>query len=405
MQINFENILKAKEVLDGNIKLTPTIRADQLGKKLGCELYLKLECLQLTSSFKARGANVAVKNAMARHPGKGLIAMSAGNHAQAVAYNADREGNSALIVMPEQAPFSKVARTRGYGAEVILRGRTLSETTNFVQTLAMEKDLLLIHPYDNCDVISGQGTIGLEIIESVSDLDFLLVPIGGGGLISGISIAVKRINPKIKIIGVEAGLYPSMFNLRNKTSLPCNGETIADGIAVKYPGSLNVPIIEKNVDDIILVDEISIEKSISALFEDERIISEGAGAVGVAAIKENKKFFYNKKVGTIICGGNIDGRIFAGVLNKQLSRDGKLARIRIDITDEPGMLARIATLISKSGGNIIEILHQRMFHDVPVKKAKIDAVIEAQNANNITGIIKGLEKAGFVVARLNENSE
>ncbi len=404
MHINFEHIFSATKVLSGNVKHTPTVKANNLGQKFDCELFLKLECLQLTSSFKARGAYLAIKNATIKNPGKGLIAMSAGNHAQAVAYNATRIGIPSTIIMPEQAPFSKVARTRDFGANVVLRGRTLNETTSYVRDIAEEKDLLLIHPYDDKDVISGQGTVGFELINSVSDLEYLLVPIGGGGLISGVSIAAKKMNPAIKIIGVETRLFPSMSNVQKKTDLPCGGDTIADGIAVKEPGALNIPIIQSNVDDIILVEEISIEQAISDLFEDERIISEGAGAAGVAAIKENKKFFKNKKVGTIICGGNIDSRIFAGILNRQLSRDGKIARIRVDITDEPGMLASIASSISTSGGNIIEIFHQRMFHDVPVKKAKIDAVIEAQSASNITLIIQNLKKAGFAVARVTENS-
>ena len=405
MQIKFDDISNAAKILKTNINNTPTINAKKLGKKLDCDLFLKLECLQLTSSFKARGAFLAIRNANINNPKKGLIAMSAGNHAQAVAYHAQRLGLPATIIMPEQAPFSKVARTKDFGAEVILRGRTLNETTSYVNKLAEEKDLILIHPYDNFDVISGQGTVGMEFINKVVDLDYLLVPIGGGGLISGISIAAKGINPKIKIIGVETRLFPSMYNLRNGTNMVCAGDTIADGIAVKKPGELTAPIITKNVDDIILVDEISIEKSISSLFEDERIISEGAGATGIAAIKENKNFFKNKKVGTVICGGNIDSRIFAGILNRQLSRDGKIARIRVDITDEPGMLAKIAETISKSGGNIIEIFHQRMFHDVPVKKAKIDAIIEAQNANSISEIIQCLKNNGFSVLQVNESSE
>ena len=405
MQLRYDDVLKAEKVLDGNVKKTPMIRADKLGIKLGCELFLKLECLQLTSSFKARGAHLAIRNATYENPGKGLIAMSAGNHAQAVAYNAKQIKIPATIVMPEQAPFSKVARTRDYGAAVILKGRTLNETANFVKNLARDQDLLLIHPYDNLDVIAGQGTVGLEIFALIRDLDFLLVPIGGGGLISGISLVAKQISPKTKIIGVETRLFPSMFNIRNSLTMPCVGDTLADGIAVKKPGKHNIPIIQEYVDDIILVDELSIEKSISDLFEDERIISEGAGAAGVAAIKENKSLFYNKKVGTVICGGNIDSRIFAGILNRQLSRDGKIARVRVDITDEPGMLARIASSISESGGNIIEVFHQRMFHDVPVKKAKIDAVIEAQNAEKVTKIIENLKTAGFGVIRVNDNSE
>ena len=405
MQIKFNDIVSATKFLNGNINNTPTIKASKLGKKLDCDLFLKLECLQLTSSFKARGAYLAIRNAKMSNPSKGLIAMSAGNHAQAVAYHAQKVSLPATIVMPEQAPFSKIARTKELGAKVILRGRTLNETTSFVNELAKQEELSLIHPYDNCDVIAGQGTVGIEFVNSVFDLDYLLVPIGGGGLISGVSLAAKSINPQIRIIGVETRLFPSMYNLRNGTSFPCGGDTIADGIAVKSPGEITAPIINKNVDDIILVDEISIEKSISDLFEDERVISEGAGAAGIAAIKENRKYFQNKKVGTIICGGNIDSRIFAGILNRQLSRDGKIARIRIDITDEPGMLAKISQTISKRGGNIIEIFHQRMFHDVPIKKAKIDAVIEAQNANSISEIVQSLRTDGFSVMQVNESSE
>lgn len=405
MKINFDDVANAAKTLNGHIKHTPTIIANRLGKKLSCELYLKLECLQLTSSFKARGSYVAIQNASIKTPGKGLIAMSAGNHAQAVAYHAGRFGIPATIVMPEQAPFSKVSRTRDFGANVILKGRTLNETTSYVRELAEQNDLVLIHPYDNREVIAGQGTVGLEFLNSVLDLDFLLVPVGGGGLISGIALVAKKLNPKIKIIGVETKLFPSMYNIRYQTSLLCGGDTIADGIAVKQPGELNIAIINKYVDDVILVDELTIEKSISELFEDERLISEGAGAAGLAAIKENRKLFNNKKVGTVICGGNIDSRIFAGILNRQLSRDGKIARIRVDITDEPGMLAKIADTISRSGGNIIEIFHQRMFHDVPVKKAKLDAVIEAQNSSSIDEIIGCLKTHGFSVLRITENSQ
>ncbi len=397
MMINFSHILEASKILKGNIKTTPTIKATKLGKKLGCNLFLKLECLQLTSSFKTRGAYVAIRNLTINYPKKGAIAMSAGNHAQAVAYHSKNFGIPSTIVMPEQAPFSKVARTKEYGAEVILKGRTLNETAKFVRNLAIKKELKLIHPYDDLDVISGQGTIGLELYNEINDLDCLIIPIGGGGLISGISTAIKKLNPNIKIFGVESKLFPSMHNIFNKANLPCGGDSIADGIAVKQPGNMNIPIILKNIDDIFLVDEISIENSISDLFEDERVISEGAGAAGVAAILENKKFFKDKKIATVICGGNIDSRIFAGILNRQLSRAGKIARIRIDITDEPGMLARISNSIAKNGGNILEIHHQRMFHDVPVKKAKIDALIEAQSANNIFVILKTLKDEGFDV--------
>ena len=404
MVVSFENIVDASKQLKGSIKKTPVVKASKISLKLGCELFLKLECLQLTSSFKTRGAFIAIKRNCSNNPGKGVIAMSAGNHAQAVAYHAKNLNVPATIIMPEQAPFSKVSRTKDLGAKVILKGRTLNETSEYVKRIAQNEDLELIHPYDNNDVINGQGTIGIEFFDEINDLDYLIVPIGGGGLISGIATAIKRLKPNIKIFGVESNLYPSTFNLFKNKSLPCLGDTIADGIAVKSTGEKTFPIIKKNIDDIFLVDEISIEHAISILFEDERIISEGAGAAGLAAILKNKSFFKNKKVGTIICGGNIDSRIFAEILNKQLSRDGKLAKIRIGITDEPGMLAKISNAIAANGGNIIEIYHQRMFHDVPVKKAKIDAIIEAQNITNINEIINTLKKENFEVSIVNEKA-
>ena len=402
MKINFEKILAASKELKGNIVNTPFVRANKLSSNFNTNIFLKLENLQLTSSFKARGACYAIMKHTLADPNRGIITMSAGNHAQAVAYFANKFNVSSTIIMPEQAPFSKVSRTKELGANVILKGRTLNETSDFVNNLAKEKNLKLIHPYDDYDVISGQGSIGIEIFEKINELDCIVIPIGGGGLISGISIVAKKINPKIKIFGVESDLYPSAYNKFKKKNLFCSGDTIADGIAVKTPGEKTFPIIREYIDDIILVDDISIENTISNLFEYERIISEGAGAAGVTAIIENLSFFKNKKVCSIICGGNIDSRIYAGILNKKLSRDGRLARIRIGITDEPGMLSKISNAIAKTGGNIIEIYHQRMFHDVPVKKAKIDAVIEAQNKKSIEEIIATLKSEGFEVRIINE---
>ena len=402
MKIDFDKILAASKELKGNIVNTPFVRANKLSSNFNTNIFLKLENLQLTSSFKARGACYAIMKHTLADPNRGIITMSAGNHAQAVAYFANEFNVSSTIIMPEQAPFSKVSRTKELGANVILKGRTLNETSDFVNNLAKEKNLKLIHPYDDYDVISGQGSIGIEIFEKINELDCIVVPIGGGGLISGISIVAKKINPKIKIFGVESDLYPSAYNKFKKKNLFCSGDTIADGIAVKTPGEKTFPIIREYIDDIILVDDISIENTISNLFEYERIISEGAGAAGVTAISENLSLFKNKKVCSIICGGNIDSRIYAGILNKKLSRDGRLARIRIGITDEPGMLSKISNAIAKIGGNIIEIYHQRMFHDVPVKKAKIDAVIEAQNKKSIEEIIAILKSEGFEVRIINE---
>ena len=264
--------------------------------------------------------------------------------------------------------------------------------------------MTLIHPYDDPNVVIGQGTLGLEFMEDIKDLELLVIPIGGGGLISGVSIVAKAWNPNIKIYGVQTEKFPSMYNVLHKKELAILGDTLADGIAVKKPGKITSEIIKDHVDDILLINEFELEKAISSLFENERIVAEGAGAAGVAAIMKNKDKFSGKKVGTVICGGNIDARLFASILNRKLLMDGRMTKVRIDIIDEPGMLARISNLIAKYGGNIIEIYHQRMFNDVPVKNAKIDAIIEALSVEHIASIIKALRDDGFQVSEIMERS-
>ena len=404
MAVNIENIKEARNLLNNRTVITPEIRSNYLSNLVRGSVFLKLENLQHTSSFKARGAFISIDRLEEKKKKKGVIAMSAGNHAQAVAWWAKEQGINATIVMPEQAPFLKVMKTKEYGGNVILKGRTLDEAQTFVKEKIKEEGLTLIHPYDNQDVILGQGTIGLEFLEKIPDLDCLIIPIGGGGLISGIAVAAKSVNPKIKIYGIQTKKFPTMYNLFKSKQLNITGDTLADGIAVKIPGDITSTIIKKYVDDIILVNEFEIEKAISSLFENERIVSEGAGAVGVAAIMKSPELFEGLRIGTVICGGNIDARVFASILNRKLSRDGRLAKVRIDILDEPGMLARISNLIAENGGNIIEIFHQRMFHDVPVKNAKIDAVIEALSINHIKTIIDSLENDGFVVNEINDKS-
>ncbi len=405
MEINLENIKVAKNLLEHNIIKTPEIRSQNLSELINGNVYLKLENLQHTSSFKARGAYVSINRLDEKKKKDGVIAMSAGNHAQAVAWWARKEKINATIVMPEQAPFSKVMKTKALGAKVILKGRTLNESQNFVEQTVKKENLTLIHPYDDENVILGQGTIGLELIEKVSDLEAILIPVGGGGLISGIAVAVKSINPKVKIYGIQTEKFPSMYNVFKSKKLKILGDTLADGIAVKTPGKLTQGIISNFVDEILLVNEFDIERAISNLFENERIVSEGAGAVGVAAILKKPSLFRNKNIGSIVCGGNIDARVFASILNRKLSMDGRMTKVRIDIVDEPGTLARISNLIGNNGGNIIEIYHQRMFHDVPVKNAKIDAVIEALSVQHIKTIVKSLRKDGFTVNEISEKSK
>ena len=404
MTIHIDSIREASDELSGNIVKTPTIQSQYLSNAVNGNVFIKLENLQYTSSFKVRGAYVSIKRLKEEQKQKGVIAMSAGNHAQAVAWWAQKERVKATIVMPEQAPLSKVMKTKSLGAEVILKGRTLNESQTYVSELIDDKKLTLIHPYDDPNVVIGQGTLGLELMESTKNLDLLVIPIGGGGLISGISIVAKSLNPNIKIFGVQTEKFPSMYNVLYKKELATSGDTLADGIAVKKPGNITSEIIKKHADDIFLVNEFELEKAISSLFENERIVAEGAGAAGVAAIMKNKDKFSGKKVGTVICGGNIDARLFASILNRKLLMDGRMTKVRIDIIDEPGMLARISNLIAKYGGNIIEIYHQRMFNDVPVKNAKIDAIIEALSVEHIASIIKALRDDGFQVSEIMERS-
>ena len=404
MQINIDLIRDASKELFGNIIRTPTIRSQYLSRAINADVFLKLENLQYTSSFKVRGAYVSIKRLQEKQKRMGVIAMSAGNHAQAVAWWAQKERVKATIVMPEQAPLSKVMKTKSLGAEVILKGRTLNESQTFVSELVHNKKLTLIHPYDDPNVVIGQGTLGLEIMDDIKNLELLVIPIGGGGLISGISIIAKSLNPNIKIFGVQTEKFPSMYNVIHKKDLEIIGDTLADGIAVKRPGKITSEIIKDHVDEILLINEFELEKAISSLFENERVVAEGAGAAGVAAIMKNKDIFSGKKVGTVICGGNIDARLFASILNRKLLMDGRMTKVRIDIIDEPGMLARISNLIAKFGGNIIEIYHQRMFNDVPVKNAKIDAIIEALSVEHIASIIKALREDGFKVSEIMERS-
>ena len=404
MTININTIKKASEELLGNIVRTPTIRSQHLSNEINSDVFLKLENLQYTSSFKVRGAYISVKRLKEEQKKMGVIAMSAGNHAQAVAWWAQKENVNATIVMPEHAPLSKVMKTKSLGAEVILKGRTLNESQTYVSELVKNKKLTLIHPYDDPNVVVGQGTLGLEIMEDIKNLDLLVIPIGGGGLISGISIVAKALNPNIKIYGVQTEKFPSMYNVLHKKSLNISGDTLADGIAVKMPGKITSEVIKDTVDSILLIDEFDLEKAISSLFENERVVAEGAGAAGVAAIIKNKDIFSGKRIGTVICGGNIDARLFASILNRKLLMDGRMTKVRIDIIDEPGMLARISNLIAKYGGNIIEIYHQRMFNDVPVKNAKIDAIIEALSVEHIASIIKALREDGFQVSEIMERS-
>ena len=404
MAVTADQIRDTAVRLDGQIIRTPMLEAPMLSRNLGCDLFLKLECLQHTSSFKARGALNAMLGLNDQQRQLGVIAMSAGNHAQAVAYHAEHMGIPATIVMPAQTPFAKVARTRAFGAKVVLEGRNLNECEGTVNALIQEYGLTLIHPYDNELVMMGQGTAGLEMLTDQPDLDILVVPIGGGGLMGGIATIARDMRPNIKIYGVQTELYPSMKLAVEGKEITCGGETLAEGIAVKKPGGVALPVIDALVDEILLVNERELEWAVGALIEQQRVVSEGAGAAGIAAIHANPALFAGKKVGVVICGGNIDPRLLASILNRNMAVDGRIARLRIDISDEPGMLAAISTTIGKCGGNIVEIYHQRLFYDVPAKLAKIDAVIETRGPTHVDEIIAALRAAYFQVRQLDDSA-
>ena len=405
MTVSASDIKAAAKEIEGEVMRTPLVAAPRLSEILGCELYLKLENQQYTGSFKDRGALNKLKSLTAEQAGYGVIAMSAGNHAQGVAHHARRRGIPATIVMPEFAPFTKVERTRELGARVVLLGDTLDASAVAAREIADQENLTFVHPYDDPKIVAGQGTIGFEMLEDQPELDTIVVPIGGGGIISGIAIAAKSVKPEIEMIGVEAELFPSMYQAVNELAPSAGGQTLADGIAVKNPGALTRPIIEELVADILLVDESLIETAVHVLVEQQKIVAEGAGAAGVAALLKEKERFAGRKVGVVICGGNIDVRLLSWVLTRGLVRDGRMVRLRIGIVDRPGVLANVARLIGETGGNIIEVYHQRLFYDVPAKQADVDAVIETRNAEHVHEIIAALEAGGFPTRVLSARSD
>jgi threonine dehydratase len=405
MAVSIAEIKDAAGAIAGQVKRTPSVDAPRLAELVGAErMVLKLESQQFTGSFKDRGALVKLLSLTPEERKSGVVAMSAGNHAQGVAYHAARLGIPSTIVMPVGTPFTKIERTRHLNARVVVEGDGFDTAGAFARDLAAREGLVFVHPYDDERIIAGQGTVGLEMLADDPDLDCLVVPIGGGGLIAGIATATKALKPAIEILGVEAKLYPSMYNAMRGLEPASGGSTIAEGIAVKRPGALTKPIVEALVSDILLVGEDTLERAVMQLIEVQKLVAEGAGAAGLAAMLAYGERFAGKRVGTVICGGNIDARMLAHILMRGLVRDGRMVRLRIEITDQPGALARLAGVIGKAGGNIIEIYHQRMFHDVPVKKADIDAVVETRNAEHVREIVQGLNAIGFPTRLLGTSS-
>ena len=402
----FADIEAAAKRIVGEVIRTPAVAAPRIAAQLGLAgLWLKLENQQFTGSFKDRGALNKLKSLTADEAKRGVVAMSAGNHAQGVAYHAQRLGSPAIIVMPEGTPFTKAERTAALGAKVVLNGDTIDAAALHARELAKQHNLSFVHPYDDALIVAGQGTIGLELLEQTPDIDMLVAPIGGGGLIGGIATAIKAKRPEVEIIGAECRLYPSMHHAVNNLPPQNGGQTLADGIAVKSPGALTRAIVEKHVKEVLLVEEESIEAAINMLVEVQRLVTEGAGATALAAILAHPAQFHGKKVAVVVSGGNIDSRLLAQVLMRGLFRDGRVATLRIEISDQPGVLANVAKLIGSTGGNIIEVHHQRMFFDLPAKRAEIDVVIETRNAQHVHEIIAALEGAGFETRRLSSRSD
>jgi threonine dehydratase len=401
------DIDRAAAAISGAIAKTPLVPAPALSAAAGCEVRLKLETQHPTGSFKERGALNKLLTLNENERGAGVVAMSAGNHAQGVAYHARRLGIPATIVMPEGTPFTKIDRTESLGATVVLQGDSLVAAREAADALARDKGLVSVHPYDDPEVIAGQGTIAGEILTDKPDLDTLIVPIGGGGLISGIAVAAKALRPGIEIIGVQSALYPAMRDVvasKAPDTAP-SGATLAEGIAVKEPGVLTRQIVAALVSDILVADDTQIEAAIEHLVDREKIVAEGAGAAGVAALLANAERFRGKRVGIVITGGNIDARLLASVLMRGLVREGCLVRLRSELPDVPGALARLSAVIGGRGGNIVEVHHQRLFQDASVKRAELDVVIETQSRRHVAAIVAALIAAGFPTELLSANSD
>jgi threonine dehydratase len=395
LPVTSADVQAAAALISGAVLATGCNRSRTLGEICGCNIWLKFENLQFTASFKERGALNRLQALTVDERRRGVIAMSAGNHAQGVAYHAKRLGIPTTIVMPVGTPMVKVENTRRHGAEVVITGATLEEAGAFARSHGGANGLTLIHPYDDPLVIAGQGTVGLEMLTAVPELDTLVVPIGGGGLISGSAIAARALKPDLRIVGVQATLYPSMHNAIKAHELPMRGDTLAEGIAVKAPGRITTGIIRALVDDILLVTEPQIERALATLISIEKTVVEGAGATGLAAVLAYPERFAGRNVGLVLSGGNIDTRLIASVLTRELAREGRLTQLTIDIVDRPGQLAAVSVLLAEAGANVIEVSHQRTFSDLPAKATLLGLVIETRDQAHLDKVMETLVGAGF----------
>ncbi|MGH8462055.1 MAG: threonine ammonia-lyase [Stenotrophobium sp.] len=398
--VSFADVQAAAKRIARQVVVTPCTHSRVLSAITGAEVWLKFENFQFTASFKERGALNTLLQLSEAERRAGVAAMSAGNHAQGVAHHATRLGIKSVIVMPLNTPFTKVRNTRELGGEVILHGETLADSQAFLETeIIGKRGMTLLHPYDDARVIAGQGSVALEMLQQAPELDTLVVPIGGGGLISGMVIAAHGLKPELRMVGVETAGYPSAYAaLQSDPSLITGGQTIAEGIAVRNIGRLTLPIIREQVAELMRVDEAAIERAIGLLASVEKVIAEGAGATGLAALLTDPARFRGRKVGLVICGGNIDTRLLASVLLRQLVHESRLVSLSIDIEDRPGFLARVAGCIGDSGGNIIQVHHERL-HRGHAKSATLEVMVEAQDQAHANQIVAGLSAAGYNVRR------
>jgi threonine dehydratase len=392
--VSIDDIRAAAQRIAGAVEPTPCVHSRTLSRLTGAEVFLKFENLQFTASFKERGALNKLLSLDAAERKRGVIAMSAGNHAQAVAYHAARLGIPATIVMPRGSPNTKIRNTQIHGAKVVLEGENLFEAGKHARELAARDNLVFVHPYEDPLIIAGQGTVGLEMLQAVPDLDILVVPVGGGGLISGIATAAKALKKNIRVYGVETANYPSMHQHLNNQPVVCGGDTIAEGIAVKDVGKIALDIIRKLVEEVLVVKEETIERAVVALIEIEKTVAEGAGGAGLAALLEHPFHFAGMRVGLPISGGNIDSRVLASVLMRGLVRDARLVRLRVTMPDVSGSLAKVAGLIAEAGGNIVEVQHQRVFATASVKSTEIEFLVETRDRAHTETLVQTLERNG-----------
>jgi threonine dehydratase len=398
LPVTVDDILAARTRISGAIVRTPTLISKTLSNMLGATVYLKFENLQFTAAYKERGAlnRLLLLDDAAR--ANGVIAASAGNHAQGLAYHGARLGVPVTIVMPKTTPTVKVMQTEGHGATVVLHGEKFDDASAHARVLEKERGLIFVHPFDEPDIIAGQGTVALEMLEDAPDIDTLVIPIGGGGLISGMGTAARAMKPDMRIVAVQAELYPSMYDYIKGANLPCDGDTLAEGIAVKEPGYLTRRFVERLADEIVLVGERSLEQAVSLLLQIEKTVVEGAGAAGLAAMLTHRDMFVGRTVGLVLTGGNIDTRLLANVLLRDLARSGRLARLRIRLQDRPGALFHVARIFDQEAVNILELAHQRIFTNLPVKGLSLDVECETRDEAHLARLIGALADAGYDVA-------